>query len=306
MPGRKRCHPARVQIPEGLQWWRDEAGGAGWLARLPRLAAECAEEWELRLGAPFEPASVSLVVPATRADGVEAVLKLSFPEPESEHEADALDHWDGAGAVRLLERSVERRALLVERCVPGSRLWELSDEDEANRAAAAVLTALHRRPPPGSPYRRLVDEAERWAVALPLRFERLGRPFERRLLDRALAAIAELSVGPPDEVVVHQDLHGGNVLAAGSRWLAIDPKPLLGERAFDLASLLRDRRADLLDDPSAPRRVARRLELLVDALGVDRERARGWGIVHALAWGLDERRGADEGMVATARWLASA
>ena len=75
----------------------------------------------------------------------------------------------------------------------------------------------------------------------------------------------------------------GDVLRAGAEWKAIDPKPLVGERAFDLASLLRDRRP-----VTDARIVRRRLDLLTDLLDVDRERARGWGIVHALAWGIED------------------
>jgi hypothetical protein len=82
-----------ISIPEAMCWWEREPGGAEWLARLPGLAAECAEQWALRLGPPFEPAHISLVVPAERADGTPAVLKVNFPEPESEHEAAALEHW---------------------------------------------------------------------------------------------------------------------------------------------------------------------------------------------------------------------
>jgi streptomycin 6-kinase len=91
-----------MQVPDGLAWWREMPGGTEWLAALPGIAAECAEQWELRLGSPCEPASVSLVVPAERRDGTRAVLKIRFPEPESEHEASALTHWSGNGAVRLL------------------------------------------------------------------------------------------------------------------------------------------------------------------------------------------------------------
>src|SRR6185295_3449782 len=134
----RRIGRRALTVPPGLEWWRDEPGGAEWLERLPRLAAELADEWELELGTPFEPAHISLVLPARRANGSPAVLKVNFPEPESEHEAEALAGWDGKGAVRLLARDDERRALLVERCLPGTQLWAL-DENEANEIAADVL-----------------------------------------------------------------------------------------------------------------------------------------------------------------------
>jgi streptomycin 6-kinase len=80
-------------------------------------------------------------------------------------------------------------------------------------------------------------------------------------------------------VLLHQDLHGGNVLRHGDDWVAIDPKPLVGDPTFDVASLVRDRR------PIRDRRVVeRRLRLLADELGHDRERMRLWSWVHAVAW----------------------
>src|SRR5207249_5484062 len=101
------------------------------------------------------------------------------------------------------------------------------------------------------------------------------------LMERAVGAVQELVPTQAELVVVHQDFHGGNVLRAEREpWLAIDPKPLVGERAFDVASLLRDRREELTLDPAPDRRIRRRLDQLTAELSVDRERLRGWGIGH--------------------------
>lgn len=282
-----------------MAWWRDEPGGAEWLGRLPRLARELTDRWELELGEPFD-ALISLVVPVVRRDGTEAVLKLHFPEPESEHEADALAFWEGVGAVRLLEHDPERRGLLVERCRPGDQLWSVADEEEANRIGASVLRRLWEHTPADRDYRTLAGEAERWADELPARWEAEGRPYERRLVDETIAWIRELAPSQPELVVAHQDFHGGNVLRAEREpWLAIDPKPLLAERAFDTASLLRDRRDELALEPHPERRLRRRLDQLSAELGLDRERMRGWSIVHAIAWNGDEQ------MIACARGFSS-
>jgi streptomycin 6-kinase len=226
------------------------------------------------------------VIPAERADGTPAVLKISFPEPESEHEGSALAHWDGRGAVRLLAHDPERRALLIERCSPGDQLWAVEDDDEVTVAAATVMHRLWRPPPIDHPFRLLANEAARWAVDLPSQWSGLGRPFEQRLVDEAVAACLELSGSQDVSVVLHQDLHAGNILrAAREPWLAIDPKPLVGERPFDAAALLRDRLSGLAE-PIARALVRRRLDILIERLGLDRERTRRWGIAHALAWGV--------------------
>jgi streptomycin 6-kinase len=249
--------------------------------------AEVVDEWSLELEPPFEPAHISLVLPVRREDGSAAVLKVNFPEPESEQEPDALACWDGAGAVRLLARDDERRALLVERCLPGSSLWDV-EEDEANEIAAGVLMQLWA-PPPTAVFRPLAEEAVGWADSLPASWEEAGRPFERTLLERAVEFMRADASGE-DAVLLHQDLHGGNILRSERGWLAIDPKPLVGEPAFDVASLLRDRRDDLARDPDPARRVRRRVDFYSERLQLDRERVRGWGIAHALAWGFEGGR----------------
>jgi streptomycin 6-kinase len=231
------------------------------------------------------------------------VLKINFPEPESEHEADALALWDGRGAVRLLAHHAEHRALLVERCVPGTQLWELDDE-EATRIAAAALRRIWRPPPDGDAFRLLAAEAARWADELPSRWERLGRPFERAILEEAVSALTELGPEQRELVVCHQDFHGGNVLRAQREpWLVIDPKPLVGEREFDTASLIRDRRHELARDPNPKARIRRRLDVLAADLDLDRERMRRWAIAHALAWGV-EAKGIHADMIECARLLA--
>ena len=275
-----------MRLPTGLEWWREKPGGEEWLASLPQTVEACAAQWSLTLDAPFEPAHVSLVVPAHLPDGRAVVLKVNFPDEESEHEPDALEHWAGDGAVELLASDHSRRALVIERCLPGDQLWDVEDDEEATRIAASVLRRLHRPAAAGALYRLLEDEAARWAVELPRDWERVGRPYERRVLDEAIAACLELGADQGEPVVLHQDFHGGNLLRAKrAPWLAIDPKPLLGEREFDAASLLRDRRDELghADDTS---RMRRRLDVLADELALERERMRRWGIAHALAWGV--------------------
>lgn len=294
-----------MKVPAGLEWWREEPGGAEWLARLPLLVEECAEQWSLRLGDPADNSHISYVAPAERADGSFAALKVNFPDDESEHEGDALAHWAGKGAVLLLEHDRARRALIIEFCMPGDQLWAVADDVRATLIATGVLRRIWRPPPVAHPFRLLADEAERWTVELPAAWKQLGEPFERRLLDEAVAACRELGADQGEAVVLHQDFHGGNVLRAErEQWLAIDPKPLVGEREFDAASLLRDRR-ELLVQPGAALVVRRRLDILESELALDRERLRRWGIAHALAWGVSGHPPkVEDDMIASARLLA--
>jgi streptomycin 6-kinase len=255
-----------MRIPRVLaeEWKREPE----WLAGLPRLVAECAVQWDLELEQPVDTPH-SLVVPAG-----DAVLKVNAPSHfEADHEPDALARWGGAGAVRLLARDDARRAFLCERCRPGARLWDAGVDEPA--VVAPLLTRLSVAA--GSPpFRLLADEAVRWTDELPTRYELGGRAFERRLLDYSLDVLE--SVDRSAGFLVNQDLHGGNVLSAEREpWLVIDPKPLVGERELDGVGLLRN--AAFRGEP-----VGRWLDVLAD-LGLDRERLRGWGVAHALAWG---------------------
>jgi streptomycin 6-kinase len=261
---------------------------------LPRLVAECAERWRLKLGEPFAAPYVSLPVAAKLPDGTDVVLKVQFPDRESEHEADALALWDGEGAIRLLAHDAERHALLLERCLPGTPLAEL-DEDSVLDVSVELLPRLWK--PAGPPFRPLADEAAWWAGHLEEKWESAGRPFERRLLDAALDALNTLPGSQGEQVLVHQDLHPGNVLRAEREpWLVIDPKPLAGEREFSLAPIVR-----ALELAHERGHVLRRLDRLAGELGLDRERARLWAVAQAIAWSF----GSDylERHVQTARWL---
>lgn len=284
----------------GLSWLHDSASGRDWLERLPGLVASCAEAWSLEVGPPFAYAFASLAMPVTRVDGSQAVLKIQVPDRESENEAAALALLAGDGAVRLLDHDPQHHALLLERCDPGTPLAVL-EPDEALDVMVDLLPRLWK--PASSAFRMLAEEASWWRDSLEGSWLRSGRPFERPLLDAAIAALDELPATQDEEVLVNQDLHAANVLRAEREpWLMIDPKPLIGERAFGLVALVRG--AELGEGPMA---LGHRLDRLTGELGIDRERTRRWGIAQTLAWAFDEGVGGsvdvDSEQVERARWF---
>jgi streptomycin 6-kinase len=279
-----------VLIPAALeQSWQSEAA---WLAELPRLVDECRRRWSLTLEEPIASA-VSLVVPAG-----ELVLKLNAPSHlEADREADALERWAGRGAVRLIARDDDRRALLVERCRPGRRLWD-SEADQA-ATASELLARLPDAPGLAHPFRLLADEAQRWLDEVPANYELGGRPFEPALLTCALEVFA--SVDRTQAFLVNQDLHGANILSAAREpWLVVDPKPLVGERELDGVGLLRN--AAWRGGPAG---VRRSLDALAST-GRDRERLRAWGVAHAVAWGYQPGEGWSSALLAAARTILRA
>jgi streptomycin 6-kinase len=284
-------------VIDGPDWARATREGRAWLERLPAIVAACAEQWSLTIGDPFPAAGASLALPATTQEGQAAVLKVCFPHHESEHEADALRAWDGNGAVRLLAHDPERWALLIERCLPGEPLAK-RPRDEALDVLCSLLPRLWL--PAAEPFRALADEAAWWASYLSGRWEAAGKPFERALLDAALEALRALPATQGEQVLLHQDLHPGNVLCAEREpWLVIDPKPLAGEREFSAAPIVRA--FELGHSEGA---VRTRLDRLTEELGLDRERARLWALGQTIAWCFDSDYHPDH--VETARWLLHA
>ena len=229
--------------------------------------------------------------------GEHVVLKVQWPDDESTHEADALKVWNGAGAVRLLDHDLERHALLLERCLPGNDLAAAAGVD-----ALSVLIDLLPRlwKIVGRPFKSLTEEALGWRASLYADWEAVGGPCERRLVDATAEFLDQLARSQGEQILVHQDLHGENVLAAQREpWLVIDPKPLAGEREFALAPIIRS-----VEFGHSQKDVVYRLDRLSSELQLDRDRVRCWTIAQTVAWGFHSNDAASH--YETARWLLNA
>ncbi len=280
-------------MPEGLTRTTIElrgAAGAEWLDRVPAIVASCEERWSLAAGPPLPERSYNYVAPAVRADGTAAVLKLSFPNAEFGAEAEALRLFDGRGAVRLLELDLDAGAMLLERLEPGVPLTSVRDDEEATSIAADVLGELWRPAPPDHPFPKVAD----WARGLARLRRDFGGgtgPLPAPLVERAEALFAGLLTSQAEPVLLHGDLHHSNVLAAGRRpWLAIHPKGIVGEPAYDTGALLRSP-AQLLRTPRPDKILERRRDSLCERLDLDRARVAGWGISQAVLaayWSLED------------------
>jgi streptomycin 6-kinase len=267
--GRYADHP-------GLARLRGQLGGPAWLDALDDTVAYCAAKWELTLGEPYD-ARFSFAAPVTARDGTEAVLKIDFPDIETEQADAALRLWNGDGAVRLFESDRDRRALLIERCRPGTPLTGHSTPD-ALEVITDLLPRLWR--PAAAPFRTLAEDSARWVSSLDHHRRVGGSPLPAEHLDLALQLLAELPGTQGEQVLVHQDLHGGNVLRAERRpWLAIDPKPLIGEREFALSPVVRS-----FELGHSREALVHRLDRLTADLGVDRHRTACWTFAHTVSW----------------------
>jgi streptomycin 6-kinase len=275
-----------LPVPEGalIAASRDRATEQ-WVRRLPRLVAEVLHEWELAADGDPTTGFTALVTPVVTADGVPSVLKLGMPGDEEQHEHLALQRWGGHGAVRLLRADPARRVLLLERL--HRRDLSTVPDLEACEVVAGLYGRLHVPAPP-----QLVPQTrylERWTDDLR-RLPR-GAPVPHRYVEQAIALGRDLVADPASTgTMIHGDLHYENVLA-GERepWLVIDPKPTSGDPHYEVAPLLWNRWSEIGHDARAG--VRRRFHTVVDAAGLDEDRARDWVVVrmvHNALWEIED------------------
>ncbi|MFF9269676.1 aminoglycoside phosphotransferase family protein [Streptomyces rochei] len=265
-----------IDVPDALaasQAKYNGAAGRAFIDALPELAAGFLDRWGLRLDGSAMHGWAALVLPVVAGDGTPAVLKLQILDAETEGEPVALRLWDGDGAVRLLDHDPATGTMLLERLDPTRTLAHVADSREAALVVARLLAHLTATPaPPG--LRHLGDIARGMLERTPRALERVPDPADRRLIADCAAAVREV-VDEPGDRLLHWDLHYENVLGSErAAWLAIDPKALAGDPAFDLMPAL--------DNRYEPGETRWRFDAMTDVLGLDRERARAWTLGRVL------------------------
>ncbi|MFF4474038.1 aminoglycoside phosphotransferase family protein [Streptomyces sp. NPDC001599] len=264
-------------------------GGDDWLAKLPEVAERAVAQRGLTVERVQVPGGRgSLVVLVRTAEGEPAVLKLAPRRARPESERAALVHWGGRGAVQVREEGAEEGVLLLERLHPDVSVRSLP-EAKALLEAAGTLRRLWVEPPGSHPFETVAERTGRQAEAM-----RAGAAADAEvapLVDAALAMRAELLAGASEQRLLHGTFRQSKVLA-GDRmpWLAVGPDPVVGESAFDLARLVRDRVEDLIAQPSGASTTRRRIKRLAESLEVDQERLRGWTLFRAVESGVRARR----------------
>jgi len=277
-----------IDIPEELaatQALYNGDRGREFIAGLPALVEDFLERWDLRPdGSPMHGVTALVLPVVVRGDGTRAVLKLQLLDEESAGEPVALRHWDGDGAVRLLDHDPVTHTMLLERLDSARMLSTLPGTRDAVLVIAGLLARLTAGPAPAG-MRRLGDIARTMLDRTPEALNRIPDPETRRTVADCAAAVREVADEPGDRLL-HWDLHDENVLAADrALWLAIDPKPLAGDPGFELWPALDNRyEAD---------EVLWRFDAMTDVLGLDRARARAWTLGRLLQnalWDIEDGR----------------
>lgn len=256
----------REQVGDGT----DTAFGR-WVADLPRAVARMADAWSLRLSEPFHPGGrCSWVAPVRDRTGRDLVLKVGWRHAEADHEAEGLTFWRGDGAVVLhaAEAFEQSSALLLERCLPGTALGDTAAEPDQDVIVAGLLRRLWREPPAGYPFRGLQVMCDQWAAGFERRSATSPGSLDPGLARAALQLWRALPGSAQREVLLCTDLHAGNILAAEREpWLVCDPKPYVGDPAYDALQHMLNCTGRLVTDPvGLVRRMAGLLEVDTDRL----------------------------------------
>ncbi|MFC0681397.1 aminoglycoside phosphotransferase family protein [Lysobacter korlensis] len=261
-----------------------------WDAVATEILGSMLDRWHLSEAHVFPATAAAVVAAVRRQDGSPAVLKIGFPHEEAIWEAVLLDGLPADLAPSVLDQDAWSWAMLLERLDPGTTL---ADAGIPDIEAVGIGAELHRRllaapPPSGVPalaeqYRPFVDRLAEDAAGALLRDAGVAEGAGNEAIDE----FDRLCRTAPAQALLHGDLNPGNILRHGDGWRIIDPKPALGDPAFDTFSLVRD----LMTDTGSPTKLAELTEAAVSAAGVDLERAIRWirvrGILSAF-WNLED------------------
>jgi streptomycin 6-kinase len=263
----------RLPLPAALVAAAEAEGRTGWLATLPGTVARLVREWSLAVQAPFTPGGqTAWLAPVRHHNGAERVLKVAWRHPEAEHEADALRAWVGLGAVRLYaaERTGDTSVMLLERCRPGTPLATVP-EPKQDRVIAGLLRRLWIEPPGGHAFRALSEMCTSWADEFEQQVAAASGGTDSGLARDGMALLRALPTEADRAVLLVTDLHAGNVLAPEREpWLVIDPKPHVGDPAYDATQHLLNCVERLHADPAGL------ADRMAELLEVDPVRLRRW------------------------------
>jgi streptomycin 6-kinase len=271
-------------------------GGPAWIESLPARLAKWSRRWSLALSPPLPNLTYHYVAFADGAGGERLLLKSGPLDMTSEIRA--LDAFAGRGCVKLIAADAMEHVLLAERIEPGFSLRALSggrDDDSATLAAAAVTRNLHAASAPTAYCKTTADWGRDFEPYLE-RYKGANAPIPVGTVERARRVYFELEDSSANRVLLHGDLHHDNILVSDrGGWLAIDPKGIAGEPAYETGALVRNLWRDLRDIDDPVRLTRRRIDLLASELSLDRDRIRGWAYsqaVLAAVWGVED--GEDE------------
>ena len=265
--------------------------GVAWLAKLPELIEKTAVKWNLTVQGPVDNLSYNYVAHVTQADGTPAVLKAGVPSRELFTEIDTLQIYQGDGMVRMLAVDRDNAVFLLDQISPGLELSKLADDDKATRVVCSIIQALRRPAPVEHQFPTLAQWARTFA-SYKEEFPNESGPLRLHHVNKAEAYFEELNASSEDVVLLHGDLHHYNILQGeNGQWIAIDPKGVIGDYAFEIARFLHNPYPQFLTEADLAKQIDRRVSIVCDMLGFDRQKVLIWGFCDtmlSLAWSVED------------------
>lgn len=275
--------------------------GRAFLDALPDSIAEASARWMLTNVEPAQNLSYNFVAFVNRGD-VQVVLKIGLPNRETKSEMAALRLFNGEGACRLIDYDEEKYWMLLERLNPGVMLSTLEDDEEATHIAAEVTQKMWRFDY-GTTNTSLHSARDQF-IKLSDWFDGLKKlhamfnggtgPLNEKLVERVERSVKDFFAENNNPVLMHGDFHHFNILSSERGWLIIDPKGVIGPACYELGPFLINPWGDLLSGKDYRGITRRRIDILHEHLGFERERIREWGVAHAVLsawWGIEDKTG---------------
>ena len=258
-----------------------------WAAAAQEIVATMVHRWDLTAGSAFGGGVTGVALSVTQADGSPAVLKVGFPHPEGKWEAVGLQSL-AACSPAVLRQDPWTWSLLLERVRPGTPLQTagLPAQEALEIGGRLHLSMAAAAPPDSLP--RLDDAMQDYATQARSRLDSELLWLEQQgvadLVESALEDIERLVSDSVGNSLLHGDFNPGNILDSGDgQWLTVDPKPLIGDRAYDLWPLISQIGANQLGAPYVmadgsidPSRLEQHLVIATAAAECDAERTARW------------------------------
>jgi streptomycin 6-kinase len=266
--------------------------GYAFLKALPDLILEASTRWNLTNVQPAPTLSYNFVAFAKRGNE-QVVLKMGVPNDEMESEIEALRLFNGEGACRLIDCDEEKSWLLLERLHPGVMLSTLESDEEATTIAAEVMQKIWRPAPENQVFIRLSDWFD-GLKELRAMFNGGTGPLNEKLVERVEGSVKEFLAENHRPVLMHGDFHHYNILSSERGWLVIDPKGVIGPACYEVGPFLINPWGELLSGRDYQVMTKRRIDILHERLGFERERIHKWGLAHAILsawWSIEDNTG---------------
>lgn len=255
--------------------------GKDWLKRIPGIIKEAEVKWAIQVLPPFN-LNYNYVAPATCTDGTKAVLKIGFPtDREFQTEIEALRVFEGEGINKIYEIDKQNATILIERVTPGAPLSNLEDDEKATRILAHVMKKLRKPVPPDNTFITIRE----WTKELTEYMNKHNHsgPLPWHLIEKAHTLFETLIKTSQPSVLVHGDLHHDNVLSSDrDEWLAIDPKGVAAEPAYETAAMIRNPYKKMDGNPNLKKILRRRIVVLAEELNFDPNRIQQWSFAQTM------------------------